>query len=61
MGLHLAEISARVAADAHAVVVLDQAGWHMAGPCCTDQRDGRIDPHARPGSCDADGLRASEL
>jgi hypothetical protein len=31
MGLHLAEISARVAADAHAVVVLDQAGWHMAG------------------------------
>jgi transposase len=31
MGLHLAEISARVAAAAHAVVVLDQAGWHMAG------------------------------
>ena len=30
MNLHLAEISAQVAADAHAVVILDQAGWHGA-------------------------------
>jgi hypothetical protein len=30
MNLHLAEISAQVAADAHAVVILDQAGWHRA-------------------------------
>ena len=30
MILHLAEISAQVAADAHAVVILDQAGWHGA-------------------------------
>ena len=30
MSLHLAEISHRVAADAHAVVRLDQAGWHQA-------------------------------
>ena len=30
MNLHLAEIAAQVAADAHAVVILDQAGWHGA-------------------------------
>ena len=30
MSLHLAEISTAVAADAHAVVLLDQAGWHAA-------------------------------
>ena len=28
MALHLAEISQAVAPDAHAVVLLDQAGWH---------------------------------
>ena len=28
MNLHLAEIAHHVAADAHAVVILDQAGWH---------------------------------
>ena len=28
---HLAEISAAVAQDAHAVLILDQAGWHLAG------------------------------
>jgi transposase len=28
MGLHLAEISQAVAPGAHAVFVLDQAGWH---------------------------------
>ena len=30
MNLHLAEISIQVAADGHAVVILDQAGWHGA-------------------------------
>ena len=30
MSLHLAEISRQVAADGHAVVILDQAGWHGA-------------------------------
>ena len=29
MNLHLAEISGAVAADAHAVVLMDQAGWHL--------------------------------
>ena len=28
MNLHLAEISAAVAPGAHAVLLLDQAGWH---------------------------------
>ena len=31
MQAHLAEISAMVAPDAHAVLLLDQAGWHFAG------------------------------
>jgi len=30
MSLHLVEIAATVAPDAHAVVLLDQAGWHIA-------------------------------
>ena len=30
MGLHLAEISQAVATGAHAVVLLDQAGWHTS-------------------------------
>ena len=30
MSLHLAEISRAVAPDAHAVILLDQAGWHQA-------------------------------
>jgi len=29
MNLHLAEISKRVARGAHAVLMVDQAGWHM--------------------------------
>ena len=28
MNLHLAEISRAVAPDAHAVLIMDQAGWH---------------------------------
>ena len=31
MTLHLAEISLAVAHGAHAVVLMDQAGWHMTG------------------------------
>jgi len=31
MALHLAEISCQVAPEAHAVLVLDRAGWHGAG------------------------------
>ena len=31
MNAHLAEISTQVAPDAHAVLVLDGAGWHQAG------------------------------
>ena len=30
MALHLAEISAAVAPGAHAILVLDQAGWHVS-------------------------------
>lgn len=30
MNLHLAEISLAVAADAHAVLLVDQAGWHTS-------------------------------
>jgi len=30
MQAHLAEISTAVDPDAHAVVILDQAGWHMS-------------------------------
>ena len=31
MNVHLAEISLTVAPDAHALVVLDGAGWHKSG------------------------------
>ena len=30
MSLHLAEIAGQVAPGAHAVVMLDQAGWHLS-------------------------------
>lgn len=30
MALHLEEISQAVAPDAHAVLLLDQAGWHLS-------------------------------
>jgi hypothetical protein len=30
MNLHLTEISVAVATDAHAVLMVDQAGWHLA-------------------------------
>lgn len=31
MTLHLAEISTRVSSGRHAVLLLDQAGWHLSG------------------------------
>ena len=31
MQMHLQEISSQVAPGAHAVVILDQAGWHTSG------------------------------
>jgi hypothetical protein len=31
MNLHLAEIATQVAPGAHAVVLADQAGWHLSG------------------------------
>ena len=30
MNLHLVEISARIAPGLHAVLVVDQAGWHLS-------------------------------
>jgi transposase len=30
MNLHLAEIATQIAAGAHAVLLLDQAGWHLS-------------------------------
>ncbi|BDV37133.1 hypothetical protein DSM21852_03860 [Methylocystis bryophila] len=48
MSLHLAEISKHVAPDAHAVLMLDQAGWHM-----TDKLDvpGNITILPLPAKC----------
>ena len=37
MNLHLAEISQRVTAGAHAVLVLDQAGWHTSPRLCVPE------------------------
>jgi len=31
MNMHLAEISLAIAEDAHAVLLIDQAGWHTSG------------------------------
>jgi transposase len=42
MSLHLAEISGQVAPGAHAVVVMDGAGWHQRGP------ELRIPPNITP-------------
>src|SRR3954447_2376394 len=36
-------------------------GLRTVGPWYTDQRGGRTDPDPRPGSRDADGLRAAEF
>ncbi len=48
MNLHLAEIAAAVAPGAHAVLLLDRAGWHMSdklvGRCCANQVKGTATP-----------------
>ncbi len=31
MNLHLAEIATQIASGAHAVLLVDQAGWHLSG------------------------------
>jgi hypothetical protein len=31
MNLHLAEIATQIAPGAHAVLLVDQAGWHLSG------------------------------
>ena len=40
MALHLAEISQAVAPGSHAVLLLDQAGWHVS-----TQAEGAIEHH----------------
>ena len=42
MTLHLAEIANEVAPGAHAVVLADQAGWHIAGGRAAPERGGQI-------------------
>jgi hypothetical protein len=41
MGLHLAEISRHIAQGAHAVLVLDGAGWHGASDLSSPAETGR--------------------
>jgi len=42
MNLHLAEIAAAIAPAAHAVLLVDQAGWHMS---TTPRRTGQHHHH----------------
>lgn len=48
MSLHLAEISLRVAPGAHAVVLMDQAGWHTTAKLVVP---GNISIVALPAKC----------
>jgi len=48
MALHLAEISLAVAPGAHAVVLMDQAGWHTTGKL---EVPGNISIIALPAKC----------
>ena len=48
MTLHLAEIALAVAPGAHAVVLMDQAGWHMIGKL---KVPGNISIVALPAKC----------
>lgn len=48
MALHLAEISLAVAPGAHAVVLMDQAGWHTTGKL---EIPGNISIIAMPAKC----------
>src|SRR4051812_39897612 len=40
---------------------LSETSCIRGGPWCTDQGAGAMDPYPVLGSCDADGLRASQL
>lgn len=48
MSLHLAEIALMVAPDAHAIVLMDQAGWHKTGKLVVP---GNISIVALPAKC----------
>src|SRR5260370_15383728 len=59
MNLHLAEIAAAIAPAAHAVLLVDQAGWHMSTPHAAQHLHlfgcGRQDRLLRSGDPDATG------
>lgn len=48
MALHLAEISLAVASEAHAVALMDRAGWHTIGEF---EAPGNINIVAIPAKC----------
>jgi putative transposase len=48
MSLHLAEISLAVAPGAHAVVLMDQAGWHMTGKLVVPANSPELPAHRSP-------------
>src|SRR4051794_34888923 len=58
-GWRIAQAAGRSVFDARTVSYATTGS--VEAPWCTDQRDGRTDPHPRPSSRDADGLRAPEL
>jgi transposase len=47
MNLHLAEISAMVRPDKHAVLLLDQAGWHLSGDVAVPDNITLLPPPAK--------------
>ena len=50
MSMQLAEVSQAVSADAHAVLLLDQAGWHI-DQANRSALDHHVDRPARLGAC----------
>ncbi len=57
MGLHLAEISLAVAPGAHAVLLMDQAGWHTTGKLDVELRAAR----RQRDNADVVGVHARQL
>jgi hypothetical protein len=47
MNLHLAEIAKAVAAGAHAVLLVDQAGWHLSARLVIPANVTELAPTAR--------------
>jgi hypothetical protein len=45
MNLHLAEISAQVTPGRHAVLLLDQAGWHLSAQLVVPHNITIVPPH----------------